>query len=726
MKLGAIAVAVVSVSSGFLATPRSQTATEITDNVVVKDVFPFGVNLGTWTSWGAEQLSANVLKNPGFEGLVDRAIVTVQVAAPGVFDDNQAWLSRPDGFWTGAHYAVLSGEHAGEEGQIASSRSQDTFGLPGFSMSGATTVLSTGDVVSLTKIDDVELPTQWWFSNSSADVSFRSELQSRRPASPGVRSLRLIARSGATAQVTSYLDAIGDRAGKLLPLEGRWRLKFWSRLDLGAGNLKVVVERDGSSPVLSANVALGAQWRETELTFTASDPGPTGIVELAFQFSGLPAGELLLDDVDLRRVDDRGSAFRGEVISSLEKLHPGYLRDWEGQLGETLANQVADSFARRSSRYRPGDASQTDYGYGLPAFLDLALRVHASPWIIVPTTFSTSECAGLGTFLNGNPEYRQFHEVVIEFGNENWNPLFRPAGIPDPIAHGQVSDACFAAVRQSGGELPLRMTINAQDADTQGAVAFAQASAKSDLISLAPYYLFQLNAAASLQSQYALLFQGDGNHFQQISAAAAALRKEAAVYEINAHTDQGTAPSSQRDPVTSGLPSASALAKTMLDALSAGGRRQCIYTLSGFDNLTTDPNNFVKLWGIVRDLGPTRRFRPTGLSLQMLNQAIHGDMVRVRTADPSLSVYAFRANERWSAVAISTSAVEKSSKLRFPEQARIPTRLLELTQDAPDATNEDGDHVTISESTITPSRQTVTIDLPPFGMAVLTPEEDAQ
>jgi hypothetical protein len=726
MKLRTIAVAVATVSSGFLASSYSQTATEITSNVVVKDVFPFGVNLGTWTSWGAEQLSANVLKNPGFEGLVDRAIVMVQVAAPGVFNDNQAWLARPDGFWTGAHFNVLSGEHAGEEGEIASSRNQDSFGLPGFSMSGAATMLSAGDVVSLTRIDDTDLPTQWWFSSASADVSFRPELNSRRPGSPGARSLRLIARSGATAQVTSYLDAIGGRAGKLLPLEGRWRLKFWSRLDRGAGNLKVVLERQGSSPVLSTNVAPDAQWRETEITFNATDGGPTGTVEFVFQFSGSPSGELLLDDVDLRRLDDRDSAFRGEVISTLEKLHPAYLRNWEGQLGETLSNQLASSFARRSSRYRPGDTTQTDYGYGVPAFLDLALRIHASPWIIVPTTFSTIECAGLGTFLNANPAYRQFHEIVVEFGNENWNALFRPAGIPDPIAHGQVSDACFAAVQQSGAGLPLRTTINGQDADPQGAIAFAQASAKSDLLSLAPYYLFQLNAAASVESQYPLLFQGDGNRFQQISTAASGLHKETAVYEINAHTDQGTAPSSQRDPVTSGLPSASALAQTMLDALSAGGRRQCIYTLSGFDNLTTDPNSFVKLWGIVRDLGPTQRFRPTGLSLQMLNQAIHGDMVRVRSVDPSVSVYAFRDRDLWSAVAISTSAARKSPKLKFPEHAPVPTQLLQLVQDGPNATNEDGDHVTISEQTITSNRQTVTVDLVPYGMAVLTPAKDAQ
>jgi hypothetical protein len=44
--------------------------------VAVHDVPRFGVNLGFRTSWGAEQLMANVVMNPGFEGIVDRCLVT--------------------------------------------------------------------------------------------------------------------------------------------------------------------------------------------------------------------------------------------------------------------------------------------------------------------------------------------------------------------------------------------------------------------------------------------------------------------------------------------------------------------------------------------------------------------------------------------------------------------------------------------------------------------------
>jgi hypothetical protein len=717
--------AAAAISGCFLAASYSQTTIDITSEVMVRDTSRFGINLGTWTSWGAEQLSANVLKNPGFEGLVDRAIVMIKVAGPGVFSDDQSWLARPDGFWDGAHYAVLSGTHAGEEGEIASSLASDSFGLPGFSMRSSTTMLAAGDVVALTRINDSALPTQWWFPSPSADVQFRSETANRRPGSPGTRSLRLIAHSNATAEVDSYLDAIGDRAGKLLPLEGRWRLTFWGRLDRGQGQLKVTLARDGSSPVLASQVALDSQWKKEELTFQASDNGPSGTIALRFQFAGASSGEFLLDDVDLRRIDDGGSNFRSEVVTAIARLHPGYLRDWQGQLGDTLSNRLADSLARRSTRYRPGDNSQTDFAYGLPDFLDMALRVNASPWIIVPPSSSSTECAGLGTFLNGNPAYRSFKEIVVEFGNENWNSLFRPGAIPNPISHAQASDACFSALRSHAPALPVRMTINAQHADPRTTAEFAASSARSDLVAIAPYYLFQLNSATPVQSQYPLLFQGDGGLFQQIAATTAGLGKEIAVYEVNSHADQGTAPSDQRDPVTSGLPSASALAKTMLDALALGGRRQCAYTLVGFDNQASQ-DSYVKLWGVVRDLGPTLRLRPTGLSLELMNQAIAGDLMRVRPTGSPVNVYAFREHDRWSVVAVSSSPTAITTRVRFPDGSRIPTRFRQLIADAPDATNEDGDHITISEKFIRPNRQTVTMDIVPYGLAVLIPHEEAQ
>ena len=116
---------------GFLAwwetTPRNANL-EVTDHVLVQQVTRFGVNLGGWTSWGAEQLSSNVIKNPGFEGVIDRAIAISGHSGDGSFDDAPNWLARPDGFWDGARYDIRTGSSAGKGGAIARSTQTSLFG----------------------------------------------------------------------------------------------------------------------------------------------------------------------------------------------------------------------------------------------------------------------------------------------------------------------------------------------------------------------------------------------------------------------------------------------------------------------------------------------------------------------------------------------------------------------------------------------------------------------
>jgi hypothetical protein len=83
------------------------------------DVPRIGVNLGFRTVWGAEQLMANVLRNPGLEGAWDGALIVVaRVDGAKVVDDNR-WTARPGGFWAGAGFEVLSGAAAGQRGRVA-------------------------------------------------------------------------------------------------------------------------------------------------------------------------------------------------------------------------------------------------------------------------------------------------------------------------------------------------------------------------------------------------------------------------------------------------------------------------------------------------------------------------------------------------------------------------------------------------------------------------------
>ena len=319
--------------------------------------------------------------------------------------------------------------------------------------------------------------------------------------------------------------------------------------------------------------------------------------------------------------------FRAEVVEALSRLHPGYLRDWQGQLGDTLANRLAEPFARRASRYRPDGLSGADFGYSLPEFLDLCRRIGANPWIVVPTTFSDEELLGLGGYLAQRQTSDPFDEILIEFGNENWNATFRPAGIPDPVRHGLAADQAFQKIRAAAQTpLPIRMVANGQHVNPPHALQFAAHSHAADLLAIAPYFLLSLPTGTSRAQRFSLLFADDGAHMRAVADGLQSLGKGLAISEVNLHTLDGDASAAERDLATTGAAAGSALAKTLVDALRLGAVRQCVYVLGGYDAWLSNRSGFVKLWGIARDLTPTGRFRPTGLALMMLNRVIAGDL----------------------------------------------------------------------------------------------------
>jgi hypothetical protein len=328
----------------------------------------------------------------------------------------------------------------------------------------------------------------------------------------------------------------------------------------------------------------------------------------------------------------------------------------------------------------------------------------------------------MGAYLAGDPRYRQFPEILTEFGNENWNQLFRPAGIPEARAHGQVADGCFARLKERTAGLNVKAVINAQHANSAAALDFAGNSHAADIVAVAPYLLHSLNADGS-----AALFSGDNGNLAAIGAGMKGLQKELAVYEVNLHTIDGSAAANQRTAVVAGLLSGSALAKTMLDGIGNGARRQCVYTLAGFDTRLSTAPGYTPLWGVVRDLGPTRRLRPTGLALAMLNRALHGDLHALIWPGPSdVGIYGFQSEQGWSVALVSCSTSDRSVRLRFPGSSKPPTHMLLLAGDTPGATNEDSEHVKILRSRLTPERDSVEVSLPAGSFAVLLPEGAAE
>ncbi len=155
-----------------------------------------GLNLGGSSTWGADQLINNVLKNPGFEAPLDRTMVIAKDLGRNTVTDDNPWLARPDGFWDGGSFDVRTGTAAGSGGRVLESTRVDKKSPTRFYLDPFPLGLASGDAlsVSITRASD-KVP-MWW---SSGDGRVSTSTAQVRPGSPGLQSVHLIAGAGEDA-----------------------------------------------------------------------------------------------------------------------------------------------------------------------------------------------------------------------------------------------------------------------------------------------------------------------------------------------------------------------------------------------------------------------------------------------------------------------------------------------------------------------------------------------
>lgn len=677
-----------------LASPSGQETApaqfRIRQDVLLEDADRVGLNLGIWTTWGAEQLCTNPLKNPGFEGLIDRAIIITSSAAGSEFTDDTDWLARPEDFWSGGSYEVLSGKLQGRTGLIVEStvRKGRSHIKAGESLFG----LDAGDAISVTRIRDDQLPTQWWFEGGGV----ASDQREKRPGSAGCRSIRLAPHSGHAAAV-SYLDSIGERAGKLLPLTGGWTLSLWAKARRPGTQLHVRLHRGGSAPFIDELIPLHASWTQYSRDFLPADNGPAGTLELRLEVEAA-GGAVWLDDVSLTPGSELRSAFRNEVVRTLRALSPGYLRDWQGQLGDTWQNRIATPFGRRASRYRPGAGESTDFGYSLPEFLGLAHEVGAQPWVVLSPAMTETEWRQAGQFLSREADRFRFREILVEFGNENWNDLFRPAGIPETKALLSAAARAFDMLQRGArGDARIRPVLGGHFFNEVAARGLVQSAPPQVLPAFAPYWAFELPGPAALFP-----------HSYSMRLAGLAERREIAIYEMNAHSLAGATAAHEVNRILSHHASGAALAWHSIGALNAGVRRVCVYTLAGFDAPGEGVGRLIRLFGITHDLTAAGRFRPEGEALALLNRAILGDLHVVESGSEYARIAAFRSAYGWSIAAASNSPETQQILITFPDRRfPLPERVSQLFPSR--------------EFRLVSQGSTIALSLPPYGFTIAVP-----
>jgi hypothetical protein len=575
----------------------------------------YGINLTGQSTWGAEQIRSNVFKNPGVEAVLDRSIFLVDSAQRRYLTEKNPWIARPDGFWAGAEYVFLTGEHAGEKGIVLDSTFMPASGTE-LSLDRSYEGVVAKDALSLKKISSQHAAPGWWEGEGK-----RFPSTEKPQSSTGLQSVRLAASSAESSELIHYLDAISERAGKLLRLDGQWRLSFWAKGSPGS-RLHVHIDRASNTQIfLDETIEPTATWQQFHFAIDDEDVGKDGILRIRFRAEH---NEVWLDDFYFGENESGVGGFRKNLVQALRDLNPGFIREWQGQLGESLENRLRDDLSRQLTRYKPGEYDNIQL-YGLDDFFALCHEVGAQPWLIGPPTFSTTEWEQFGAYLRDAADRYSFSQVMVEFGNETWSTLFQGGSLPEKKPHIDASNRAFSSLRKGSNHDPRITTVNnAIFVYTDWTKLFGSELTHSDRIAIAPYFFDDLHPETTIETALPLFFSGSTEIFERQAAAAAAIGIPLSAYELNLHTTHGKGPTELRNQLVTSAASGAALAARLMEGTRHGLREQAVYSLLGFDAYTDNPDELVQLWGVLRDLNMADHYRATGYALKLMNEISGG------------------------------------------------------------------------------------------------------
>lgn len=602
-----IGLMVLAFSAMALLLNRVQAADEAQSAVTVVSIDPsqsssaakrLGINTGAHDQYGAAQILKNLIPNPGFESGEIAMIFQVNAGATGTRIQADNWDTTwnnyslgighiPD-YWTYGSYEVLTGPAKGRTGSIAAFTHDDNKYT--FTLNNDGAWPSTGDVVSVRKnLGGYEWDTQ---PNAKADAS-------TRPNSPGTQSLKLMPSSGPSLNV--YFDSYSSQdpnAGKMLTVEGNWRISFWAKAANAGDSLEVNFRRNGGSTFVNQTFPLTNNWQLITHDFSPpanSDGWVSNPGTLILSFQVLGSGDIFIDDAELYRRDFTNSTvFVDPYVDRLKELRPGILRNWGAQLGSSLDNQLAEPWARKTTGHSPKFSVARDYHYSLHEFLELADVVGAEPWYVIPPTFTPAEVQNLMAYLSapaGSHPYAdkranlgqsapwttRFNQIHLEYGNEIWGSNatgdpFIGATMRGGINAGQVANDRFALMKSSpyyqAGRFNFVIGGQTGYAGRQGELEANSSNHNS--IGFGPYF-GKLNQWSTDADRFQPLYAHAKETVQQGKMKDsesiiwnAGQGTQMSIYEINLHTVDGPSPVSARDDVMTSLGGGIALPLTML------------------------------------------------------------------------------------------------------------------------------------------------------------------
>jgi hypothetical protein len=719
----------------------------VASSPTITDIPRIGVNLGTWTYYGAEQYRQNVLMNPGFEPTYEGRILEVTNPTGSTFEDDVNWIGEgPANWYNGATFSVRSGVSTGATGQI-SGYNPNSGGDPIFTCKGGCPTLNTGDEISMYYTDPPSAGAiaSWWTS----DTNLIQTNSDHEPNSQGTYSLKATL-NGSGHRLDSYLDSYGSiKTINYLPVTGTWTISFWAKAVNASSDASVSVNlirlgdgtHDNTNFISQQNFTPTGTWQQFSYSFTGNETANLGTLDFSVVLSG-SSGTILLDDMTLGPASGGAGGWRNELVSTLSALHPGVIRDTQGQLGEPFSQRTGGDTAHGPSSYN-GPTAFPNFTYTMADFFALAHAVGAEPWVVIPDTVTDAEIQQYGQFLEQQQSLYHFPEIMIELGNENWNGLFRGAGIVSAASYGLVAERDFTLLQEAASNDPtVKMVGGGQYGNPDQVQQVAENIPSAPYIAAAPYFWGCQDTGQSTSTYLTEMFNdGWSNPANEMIPIAEGLKpgQTAVTYEENLTTTGGSATTAERMPIQAGYASGGALEQQILRVMNSGFRMQNVFAfeqlqINGQDGVygftgQCDANppsgTNVPLWGIVHDLNASSNLiRPTGLAVELANLAIAGNFYPVNTSMYSnVTGAAFLASGKWSALFSNGTGSSQTIIVTFPSSGTIPATMRQLSYTSgPTDLNESSPLVTIGTGSVTSlGNNQVSITLPAWGAVALTP-----
>lgn len=656
----------------------------ITNEVVRTDVERIGIVLSGPNDYGAENYMANWYANPGFEASYFASTITCSKADNSNIVQAQYWdvawntatIGWPVGMWDGGEWELPAQGIRGKIIKFSHVNSKYTWELD------RTVSVGYEEVMYVR-------------------VQFPGNGNEPRPNSPGTQSTKLTNPGNNWKSVgNQYWDLLatqGDNsAGVLRLMQGPYMLSFWAK---GPAKVKVKSTR-GSVILLEKIFDITDKWEHYSYAFEAKDTYQTGKspgIQLGWTFES--GTSILLDDIYLGR-SDKVSGFSQNLIDSMKELHPGVIREWQGNHGVRIKDKIADEYARHLGDHSPRNNKGGARFYGWVEFLDLCEQVDAVPWLNIPPTASLEDLTLLKGYLNAVAP--RFKKVYVEFANESWGSNNRYS---DPFAGGSFNGgARFGAAARRAFEFigpvkGVQYLAGGQASWTDHNRIISEALGGTSRIMIAPYF-------GELKDKWDtpenILLPVYGRAFYDIVQGKPFAAKEwvSGVYEINFHT-------------TGGAGGDKSIVNNMVAGVG-GGIALPVYILNYIEAMGWQPNatfnyaqysaNGIRIWGQKRDSEATGRWRPTGMAVILANKLIgnNSKMLRVHvnadvitapainglpvaTTIPGIAGYAFEDKEEVRLLLVNLWP-GKTWMLDLP----TPSHFLRMGSDNPWANNEDG------------------------------------